>query len=905
MKRQILMPYLLIAATLAFSLKKLINRHLERKKLNKFISEHQIANLEVALTPDSYFGGMDANKLLGAGTYGVAVNMTKKDLDGTEQKVAVKISTQDKIDEIPSEVPDQDLLIDSTKLSNIYSNLRFLKYLESKKDVPFLLKSITDRNILVAGKNPEYNTLEADIKNVWAQEMGDLGDLHNFSENVVSQWPSERKRYFILNMMVKTLAAMERIVAHKVMHGDIKPANIFLKSCSVFSFDDICPIIGDWDLGYFYDKSNPDNFIPYTLGYRPPEMIFFNSEFEGYNSSRMYFPHGYFYSEKEDMYALGAAFADLLYMLKIDFRVTMKDIKDVESFKQKNHRRKISEYYESEEFQNMTDFKDIVDLIENMIYPIPIEEIYGTIFVDRERNAPNITRLMKTHLQPHFDKTFISYLDKIKPHIYSWRIPIKRDYKCNIEYYQGEADKKTYNPGVFIYKIMNCLARSGTNLEKLADLIADDKQKKEFKEFAKYISQVNPLDAMLKKRFSAATALEEAKTLFKTVYHGNPENFNTKHMYGNPNNYKMFETDRNTVYVANSFLELSIDQQVYVCRHGFIKRPSALNEPSQILMIDKTDKQLVHDLIVEKQGTFRNICKALHIIEKKPSLAKDVIIESKKAQANASLQHSQGMVYLKPGAHTLISSMRTNSLKPQAIKGRLNAKILEANAALSQIPDASKGNFNNKPDLSKNLTNIQRVDSHAGDVTVSEVHPDEITEAMGQPRDHAKSLINNQPNFMSSQASAIGNNHQPHSFITSSKLFYQPNIELANKINAGRAYLRQEKSIASKSTSAEDKSQGHSNNMPVLKEPERHHHKQNSINILNQASTYQGQQFGNNRNSIIPKTLSAIHKPLNGNPANKMEPIKEKIHEKKNANTASSVFNRLYQSKLSRALVKI
>ncbi len=38
-----------------------------------------------------------------------------------------------------------------------------------------------------------------------------------------------------------------------VIHGDIKPGNIFAKECDGPGID-ICPVLGDWDLGYYFER---------------------------------------------------------------------------------------------------------------------------------------------------------------------------------------------------------------------------------------------------------------------------------------------------------------------------------------------------------------------------------------------------------------------------------------------------------------------------------------------------------------------------------------------------------------------------------------------------------------------------------------------------------------------------
>ena len=87
-----------------------------------------------------------------------------------------------------------------------------------------------------------------------------------------------------------------------MIHGDIKPANIFMRSCNV-GLTPYCPVIGDWDLAANYkQRLIPEIWARYTPGYRAPEMLYFG--YDTYKKNLVTGPTGYKYSGKEDIFAL-------------------------------------------------------------------------------------------------------------------------------------------------------------------------------------------------------------------------------------------------------------------------------------------------------------------------------------------------------------------------------------------------------------------------------------------------------------------------------------------------------------------------------------------------------------------------------------------------------------------------
>lgn len=502
----------------------------EKTRVERFIKMDQIKELETALNQDGYFRGLTFEKILGSGSYGLALQM--KDTV-SDKMIAIKITNDIMIDKIPDDINEEHLLLNAGSLSHIYTNTRFLKYLEGN-GVPFLPKTITDRNVVLFTKERNSNHSKLEIKNLWVQELGDLGNLRHYCYKNVSNDHTENRK-FLLNIIYKILFSMNMIVENKVMHGDIKPDNIFIKTCILDGKLDICPIIGDWDLGYFYSDKPNRNLIPYTRGFKPVEMLYFASEMDYQISRSMFMADWAFtYSKKEDVFALGVTFLQTLCILT---RCTP------DTFKQNNH------------------YDDILAIIAKMVHPVELEDIillhsYG------DHYKPSISYILEKSITAHLDRSHVNNLRNFAEIANKTYFLPKFIQKCGIKNLSYELRIKNYNPAVFFYRVYDCAMkdRSSKSIYQLFNDYAPDNT------IIKDILDHKPLKKILDERLSIKDALERVKVLLPNdTYSMESMLEDEKLMKQNkvePNGIDAPVGDRNILYLTESFMDKPAQEQV-------------------------------------------------------------------------------------------------------------------------------------------------------------------------------------------------------------------------------------------------------------------------------------------------------------------------------------------------------
>ena len=297
------------------------------RDIKKHLPESDILKLEQALSNDPFFSGMIKEKILGAGSYGLVFKMNKM-VSSVPKSYAVKIGNTHKLIESKGPFPEALLDVDPAELNNWISGERFSEILRNYQ-TPYLPLLLGIRSIVFKDDIPERNQGQNRLihKFVQANELARYGDMGHFSR-VVQKNHSDSRDSIFLNLFYKSALSLARINGQGIIHGDLKPENIFVKQCDDISELKICPIVGDWDLGYKYDpEAEPSEAqLRYTLYYRPIEMLYFTGQ-DNNDIKRGSF--GYIYSGKEDVYALGITMLDFIFRMGLglnDINIAFKNI---------------------------------------------------------------------------------------------------------------------------------------------------------------------------------------------------------------------------------------------------------------------------------------------------------------------------------------------------------------------------------------------------------------------------------------------------------------------------------------------------------------------------------------------------------------------------------------------------
>ena len=297
------------------------------RDIKKHLPESDILKLEQALSNDPFFSGMIKEKILGAGSYGLVFKMNKM-VSSVPKSYAVKIGNTKKLIESKGPFPEGLLDVDAAELNNWISGERFSEILRNHQ-TPYLPLLLGIRSIVFKDDIPERNQGQNRLihKFVQANELAGYGDMGHFSR-VVQKNHSDSRDSIFLNLFYKSALSLARINGQGIIHGDLKPENIFVKQCDDISELKICPIVGDWDLGYKYDpEAEPSEAqLRYTLYYRPIEMLYFTGQ-DNNDIKRGSF--GYIYSGKEDVYALGITMLDFMFRMGLNLNDIKPQFKNI------------------------------------------------------------------------------------------------------------------------------------------------------------------------------------------------------------------------------------------------------------------------------------------------------------------------------------------------------------------------------------------------------------------------------------------------------------------------------------------------------------------------------------------------------------------------------------------------
>lgn len=547
-----------------------------------------IQDLESALKDDHFFGSLKEVDKLGQGTYGLVIKMNESGKFRDPTSIAVKISKDTNIDAIPDQIDEEVLTKDSGDISNKLANFRFLNYLQSKHTTRFLPFSFGDRNVLTTGKSGHL-----EIVNLWAMELADLGNLDEFI-NGISGFDDklrfsinkrfEKKRFFFINLLYKTLYGANAFLNQQVMQGDIKPINIFVRTCDMLYKGDVCPIIGDWDLGYFYSPKFVENFMSYTANYRPPEFFYFSAEYGSSERNRMFVGDDAFkYSKKEDVYAIGATFIKMAQNLNFELQEKIPKTND-----------KI----------NDSQLEGFQELLQSMVSPFTIKEVLAFQSAVVHQNEKSFYAHLKSAFFENLDSNYVASTQQFDKCIQ----PLKmKNIKAGnrIERYMNEAATKNYNPAILYLRLKNFF-----NVE-----IAGDKEKlKEyqsertiFRGCEHFMKNSNPLEGIIEKRSTMADALTFAKNLFANELELQRIEVSDLDLVNLPQethlDHKILKSNRNDIFIAPSFKSASNRVKLEFCTN---MPTNEFEDLKKSVTKDETQKDF--DIL---NGSVRDICKAI------------------------------------------------------------------------------------------------------------------------------------------------------------------------------------------------------------------------------------------------------------------------------------------------------
>ena len=190
------------------------------------------------------------------------------------------------------------------ELNNIDYSYFMMDFLAGQ-GVPFVIKYLY---IEVSTPIQENGSKEDSYElNLAELEYPDYGDLKIFASQLYKMEMALETKLRSLYKIFFYISHAIGLANHKqVLHGNICPENILLRSCSLGQIN-VCPMIAGWDMSFNIEI--PSNYMKYTPRYRPLEMTLF----QDVNIDEIYTAlGGYKYSKTEDGYAFAITMIDTM-----------------------------------------------------------------------------------------------------------------------------------------------------------------------------------------------------------------------------------------------------------------------------------------------------------------------------------------------------------------------------------------------------------------------------------------------------------------------------------------------------------------------------------------------------------------------------------------------------------------
>ena len=291
---------------------------------NEHVNGAQLDIINETLTKDPFFGNFQQQAVLGYGSFGIVLHMTKQMKHHT-QHFAVKIGKDSRIfeNQVGTDL-NHTMNINDRNLSELLISIRMTDFLRSN-NVPFTPYTYTYRYILF--KEPLSMVGDAALFVVQAMEYAEYGDLEKFANGYINilteEYDTNKKKELFYDFLFKMVVSLKEINGLGILHGDIKAPNTFVEGYGRGSIG-LTPILGDWDMCYQFEKfGNTRKKSIYTLYYKPPELTVYT---DNYTSAITSGTTGYKFSGKEDIYALGLTAFRFAGLIKLDIDDDMEEL---------------------------------------------------------------------------------------------------------------------------------------------------------------------------------------------------------------------------------------------------------------------------------------------------------------------------------------------------------------------------------------------------------------------------------------------------------------------------------------------------------------------------------------------------------------------------------------------------
>ena len=592
-----------------------------------------------ALALDSFFGGMEETKVLGSGTYGYVLKMKKPAGQGGKE-YAVKIGTEDLLNEASFPLTEDMLNVERYKLNTIIRGNRVIEFLKTK-NVPYITNLETFRYVVFS--DYDKNSI---VYVVSAMELADQGDMYGFAEKI-KNGSQDRKYKIFKDLFLKMALSLYRVNKQKFVHGDIKIENTFVRSCNDFG-GVYCPVVGDWDLVYNYETTPTSGSLRYTLYNRPPEMIYFTKMGD---TGILVGPTGYKYSGKEDVYALAANMMEFA------------------------------------NFANISLEQDMVNLLTDMVHPLTFEQLKQNTWNpdDDEKQASCVRngKAMNYHLSTTF-KNLKNELDALSLEVND-KLPVEEDY---VDFMQRVQNGQHHTGTSPYYVVDRRIAVGEGRLAHLTELIGQEKAQ-QFVNLEKKLLNQTPFSKVVINRISMGQVLTSIYQINNpSAVQGegeeltNAANEGIRSMYATLDSSNTDDSDfdelKSHVSVLPSFYTSALSGQKNVCEFY-----DALLENSQIIMesaktVDFNSKKIEQYSVYDfcSQLNIRNIQREKEAEERKKNLEEGYFLalndfqpntnKYQRSRTNLNSDNITGLNNVKGGFGDLVQKMnkqQTNLFK--------------------------------------------------------------------------------------------------------------------------------------------------------------------------------------------------------------------------------------------------